>query len=189
MLICQTDYNNNHLPDVNVDHLLECRWDVELSNPHIQTISVEVLNIKGSTATAISRDTNIFYDTEVLTVIHRYKSKLDGLVSTDLWIWRGKQSQINDKENHKVQDLARRYGTSPVGYIKNSTLVLLTFSAEMDKSLFRTSTASIPSRRPTSRPPSEAIDIMSGEKRADQCKGCPKSLDLGEYHDAPGQAK
>jgi hypothetical protein len=165
ILICPIDYNNNPLPDVNVDHLLESRSHIELSNPLIQTISIEVLSIIGSTATATSQDTNIFYDAEVLAVIHRYKSKLDGLVSTNLWIWRGKRSQTNDKEERKIQDLARRYGTSPVGHIGNFILVLLTIPADIDRSIFRTSTVSIPSWRPTSYPSSEADGIMSAKAR------------------------
>lgn len=169
--------------------MLEAQPHIELSNPIIQNISVEVLNIIGASASAISKDTNIFYDAEVSAVVHRYKSKLDGLVSTNLWIWRGRQSQSNDKEERKIQELSRRYGASPVGCIKNYTLVSLMFPVETGKPIFRTSTASVSSRWPTSHPSSEVNCVMDWYKHAEQCKGFPKSLDLREYDDAPDQAK
>ncbi len=169
--------------------MLESQPHIKLSNPVIQTISVEVLNIIGASASAISKDANIFYDAEVSAIVHRYKSKLDGLVSTHLSIWRGRHSQTNDKEERKIQELSRRYGASAVGYVENSTLLSLMFPVETDRSIFRTSTASVSSRWPTSHPSSEVNCVMDWYKRADRCKGFPKPLDLREYDNAPDQAK
>ncbi|KAF8622712.1 hypothetical protein AX15_006803 [Amanita polypyramis BW_CC] len=110
--VVHLDHIDEPLPNVNIDELLESRPHPELSSPHSQTISVEVLNIIGLAVTAISLNTNIFYDTELLAIVHRFKSKIDGLVSTGLWIWQGKHCQTSDKEGHKIQELARRYGTN-----------------------------------------------------------------------------
>lgn len=65
----------------------------------------------GNTATVIPRDTNVFYDTEVLGIIHRSKAISSGLVSTAVWVWRGKRSQAGEREERKLQELAKRYGT------------------------------------------------------------------------------
>jgi hypothetical protein len=80
----------------------------------VQTISVDVLSIMGLTTTPVLQSSNIFYDTELLAIVHRSKSRVDGLVSTALWVWRGKHIQVGDKEQRKIQDLARHYGANAV---------------------------------------------------------------------------
>ena len=79
-----------------------------------QSISVEVISITHTGNITVADSPNIFYDTEVLGIVHRSKSKSTGLVSTAVWGWYGKQSRPGEKEHRKLQDLARRYGTSLV---------------------------------------------------------------------------
>jgi hypothetical protein len=83
-------------------------------NPNELIISIDVLHITKSTANSVSKDANVFYDTEVLAIIHRSKSKSSGLVSTKVWSWQGKRSQRGEKEDCKLQELAKRYGTTLV---------------------------------------------------------------------------
>ena len=75
------------------------------------TVSVEIMVITGSTATTLKRDTTIFYDSEVLAVIHRSKSKTSGLATTSVYGWWGRRKQVIEKEQRKLQELAKRYGT------------------------------------------------------------------------------
>ncbi|KAJ3532677.1 hypothetical protein NM688_g7390 [Phlebia brevispora] len=104
------DIVDEQLPTVDVDALLVDNSGYK-ADPDVQTISVEVMSIVGASATPISRDTNVFYDTETLAIIHRSKAKLSGLVSTKVWAWRGVRSQSGEKEERKLQELARRYNT------------------------------------------------------------------------------
>jgi hypothetical protein len=85
-----------------------------MPNPYESTITIDVMQVVKSTANSISKETNVFYDTEMLAIIHRSKSKSSGLVSTKLWSWQGKRSQRGEKEERKLQDLAKRYGTTLV---------------------------------------------------------------------------
>lgn len=85
----------------------------------IQTISVEFLSIIGSAAIVVSGPQCIFYDSEILAVVHRVKSKASGLASTSVWCWLGKETQLGDREDKKLQELSRRYGTSAVGTFFN----------------------------------------------------------------------
>jgi hypothetical protein len=94
-------------------------------NPDAMTISVDVMAITGSTASAITRHRNIFFDSEVLAVVHRSKSKSAGLVSTQIWGWRGKRSHVTERENRKLQELAKRYGTTLVSQYEVGVNVLL----------------------------------------------------------------
>ncbi|EGO00036.1 hypothetical protein SERLA73DRAFT_180416 [Serpula lacrymans var. lacrymans S7.3] len=75
---------------------------------------MEVMSVIGNTATVIQRDTDIFYDTEVLAVIQRLKSKESGLVTSTVWGWCGNKCHCGDREEKKLIDLAKRYGTSLV---------------------------------------------------------------------------
>ena len=82
--------------------------------PHdARTISVEVISVIGSNGTTLTKDQNIFYESEVLAIIHRFKLVSSGLVDTCVWGWLGKQSQFGEAEERKLHDLARRYGTVP----------------------------------------------------------------------------
>ena len=104
------------LPAVDVDALLKLRPAIYKADPDIQTISTEVMAIVGNSTTAVVQF-NIFYDSELLAIIHRFKTKSDGLVGTKVWSWCGKHAKCGDKEERKLQELSRRYNTSLVGTI------------------------------------------------------------------------
>lgn len=76
------------------------------------TISVDVMTITGTTASPISQTRMIFYDTEILAIVHRSKSRSSGLVSNVVWGWEGKRATLGEREQRKLQELAKRYGTS-----------------------------------------------------------------------------
>jgi hypothetical protein len=107
-------YVDKPLPKVDVSALVDAEAHKYTPNPNELTISIDVMHITKSTANSISKDTNVFYDTEVLAIIHRSKSKSSGLVSTKVWSWQGKRSQRGEKEDCKLQELAKRYGTTLV---------------------------------------------------------------------------
>ncbi len=69
------------------------------------------MSVTGATAIAVKGDTDVFYDSEVLTIVHRFKTKTTGLVQTSLWSWQGRRSQIGEREERKLRDMARHYGT------------------------------------------------------------------------------
>jgi hypothetical protein len=80
----------------------------------ITTISTEVMIVTGGNATVMAKDVHILYDTEIIAVIQRNKSKSKGLVMTYVWGWVGKNASFGDKEDKKLHELAKRYGTSLV---------------------------------------------------------------------------
>lgn len=102
------------LPRVDVDALYRAPRPSYASDPDVNTISVDVLAITGNTASALTKDSSIFYDAEVLAVIHRAKVRSSGLVQTKVWGWHGRRAQVGEREAQKLQELARRYGASPV---------------------------------------------------------------------------
>lgn len=116
------DHNDSPLPDISVDTLLNTRPLKFSPESDTLTISVDVMTIQKTTATTLTKDPNVFYDTEVLAIIYRSKSKSTGLVSTKMWSWQGKRSQLGEKELSKLQELAKRYGTNLVDILQSTSL-------------------------------------------------------------------
>lgn len=104
-----------NLDNIKVSELLKSRPRPFPSADDIQTISVDVFSIIGNAATLISKSPDIFYDTEILVVVHRVKSGASGLATTTVWCWLGKNTRLGDREEKKLRELANRYGTSAVG--------------------------------------------------------------------------
>lgn len=77
----------------------------------VTTVSIDVMSVTGATATSVKGDTSVFYDSEILAVVHRAKATSSGLVETTLWAWRGRRSQVGEREQRKLKDMARHYGT------------------------------------------------------------------------------
>lgn len=84
------------------------------------TVSVDVLSIAGSVSSAVSSDTSVFYDTEILAIIQRAKVKSSGLVDTKIWGWIGRDAKVGLKEEKALTDLAKRYGTKLVSAVSIS---------------------------------------------------------------------
>ena len=80
----------------------------------MHTVSVEVLSIEGGTASEVARGVggfHIFYDAEILAVVHRAKSRASGLVISRVWAWKGRNCTPGELDMKKLGDLAKRYGT------------------------------------------------------------------------------
>ncbi|KAJ8077328.1 hypothetical protein PM082_001758 [Marasmius tenuissimus] len=109
--IIHLSHVDHPLPAVDYNALMKSRRANGKKNSDATTISVEVMIIQGSTSTSLSQDANIFHDTEVLAVVHRYKSKSSGLVATAVWGWFGRNSEAGERVQAKLEELAKRYGT------------------------------------------------------------------------------
>jgi hypothetical protein len=69
------------------------------------------MSVTGAAATGLKNDMDVFYDSEILAIVRRVKLKSSGLVETTLWGWHGRRSQIGEREQRKLKDMARHYGT------------------------------------------------------------------------------
>ncbi|KAJ3852177.1 hypothetical protein EV368DRAFT_82784 [Lentinula lateritia] len=111
--VVHINHDDPPLPNIDIDALLKSHQPSE-SNTNLATVSVEVIVISGNNATVLSRETDIFYDAEVLAIVHRSKSKSSGLVSTTIWGWLGKNCEPGDPEQNKLEELSKRYGTNVI---------------------------------------------------------------------------
>ncbi|KAG1751537.1 uncharacterized protein EDB91DRAFT_611942 [Suillus paluster] len=112
LTVVHIEHANEPLPKVDVDALLKFVPPTFSADPNVHTISVDILSINNGTAIPILRDTHIFHDTEALAIVHRVKSRDNGLVSTKVWCWHGKQCRFGEREEKKADELARRYGSA-----------------------------------------------------------------------------
>ncbi|KAF9529441.1 hypothetical protein CPB83DRAFT_765018 [Crepidotus variabilis] len=96
-----------------IQQILRSRLKPTKQDSDQQTISVDVLSIVANAAVTISKDSDIFFENEILAVVHRVKSKSSGLATTSVWCWMGRETQLGDKEEKKLSELAKRYGTTP----------------------------------------------------------------------------
>jgi hypothetical protein len=69
------------------------------------------MSVTGAAATGLKKDTDVFYDSEILAIVRRVKLKSSSLVETTFWGWQGRRSQIGEREQRKLKDMARHYGT------------------------------------------------------------------------------
>lgn len=104
------------MPRVDFDSLLKYNLQHHY-DPGTTTISVEVMSITGTTASSLTRHQTIFYDTELLAIVHRSKSQSSGLVSTSVWGWEGRRAVLGAREQRKLEEIAQRHGTSVVSSI------------------------------------------------------------------------
>ncbi|CAA7259079.1 unnamed protein product [Cyclocybe aegerita] len=100
------------LPPIDVVQVLKSRPKPTSQPPDLQTISVDVLAIVANSATPLSRHLGVFYESEILAIIHRVKSKASGLASTSVWCWLGRQTRLAEREERKLYEVAKRYGTT-----------------------------------------------------------------------------
>ena len=113
--LTRIDAIDEPLPKLDVAVLLKVERPAEfVPNPDLRTVSVEVMSVVHTSAVPVQRDTNIFYDAEVLVIVHRAKSRESGLVVTKVWCWKGRKCHFIEREERKVGELARRYGTLAV---------------------------------------------------------------------------
>lgn len=110
------------LPTIDITELLDSGSSQHAPDADVQTISVDVMSVVGNMATAVSREPHVFYEHDVLAIIHRAKVRSTGLVSTKVWGWRGKRSPLGEREEQKLQGLARQYGTKLVGPIARGSV-------------------------------------------------------------------
>lgn len=126
--VIHINHQDESLPEVDIASLARPQFHTLSLPPDTQTISVDVIVIKGATASTLSQNLDIFYDTETLAVVNRTKSKSTSLASTTVWAWIGKRSHWGEKEEKKLQELAKHYGTSPSLVYQNSEPIELVFA-------------------------------------------------------------
>lgn len=148
-----TDHVDEPLPFIKVRDLLNHKPEAFKPDSSVLTISVDVMAVAGGSAATIDSDTNIFYESELLAIVHRFKTKSSGLVATKVWGWKGKKAQMGEREERKIKDLARHHGTSMVCQYLASIIYLIFFELKTSPQIFV----------PQCQEPDELIHVLGGQ--------------------------
>jgi hypothetical protein len=91
------------------------------SNPYtfsfptnLKRISTDVFNLSNGQATAVPSYPCLVYESELVAVVQRVRNETNGLVLNRVWGWYGKKAQVGPREEGKLAELAKQYGTSVV---------------------------------------------------------------------------
>ena len=66
---------------------------------------MDVFSVDGSSCDVVTHDADVFYDSELLAIAHRYASTSNELASTRLCVWYGKKSFLEKERNAKYRNL------------------------------------------------------------------------------------
>ncbi|KZV97745.1 hypothetical protein EXIGLDRAFT_729858 [Exidia glandulosa HHB12029] len=108
--IIQLDHDDGLLPPFNLNAIHASATTFQ-PDESIQPLSVEVFIISGSTSTPARKPEHVFYETETIAVVYRAKDQKSGLVSSKVWAWRGREAAAGEREEQKLAELAKRFGT------------------------------------------------------------------------------
>jgi hypothetical protein len=101
-----------NLPSVDVLALIEDKTVSFSPPPDSRVVSLDVMLVTGSSTVPVPNgDRHILYDMELYAVIQRTKSSKSGLVDSAVWGWTGKGARMGEREEWKMNELAKRYGT------------------------------------------------------------------------------
>ena len=78
-LIHVLEFDDGPLPSIDISQLLQPQQTSPVSSSGSKTICVDVFSVDGSSCNAVTHDTDVFYDSELLAVAHRYISTSSGL--------------------------------------------------------------------------------------------------------------
>jgi len=78
-LIHVLEFDDGPIPWIDISQLLQPQQTSPVSSSGSKTISVDVFSVDGSSCNAVTHDTDVFYDSELLAVAHRHISTSSGL--------------------------------------------------------------------------------------------------------------
>lgn len=84
--------------------------------PSKSTIDVEVHVIKpdGTSAPMSASEEGILHETELLAVLHHFKAANANGKQTEIFLWHGRQAQVDRKAEEQASNLAKKYNASLV---------------------------------------------------------------------------
>ncbi|KAJ1304677.1 hypothetical protein OPQ81_005816 [Rhizoctonia solani] len=112
--IFRVDQNMAPIPPFNLQQAIN-------SNPYNYTfpsnfkrISTDVFTLSNDRATAVPSYPCLVYDSELVAIVQRVRNETNGLVLSKVWGWCGKKAQPGGREEGKLVELAKQYGTTVI---------------------------------------------------------------------------
>lgn len=81
-------------------------------------ISTEIISLTASSTKPLSKDADVFYDMEVIAIVHRHKDS--GLANTTCFAWHGRNAVSTETVAQRLEALASRYRVQPTDIAQGS---------------------------------------------------------------------
>ncbi|CAE6402398.1 unnamed protein product [Rhizoctonia solani] len=108
------DQNMAPIPPFNLQQVISSNPYNFTFPPNFKRISTDAFILSGDRATLVSSNPCLVYDSEMVAVVQRVRNESNGLVLSKVWGWCGKKAQPGGKEEGKLVELAKQYGTNVI---------------------------------------------------------------------------
>ncbi|KAG8745209.1 hypothetical protein FRC10_008521 [Ceratobasidium sp. 414] len=102
------------IPPFNLQQVLDANPYTFTFPSNLKRISTDVFIVSNGQATLVSGSPCIVYESELVAIVQRAKNERSGLVQSKVWGWQGKKAEPGPREEAKLGELAKQYGTSVV---------------------------------------------------------------------------
>ncbi|KAG8690551.1 hypothetical protein FRC11_010803 [Ceratobasidium sp. 423] len=112
--VFHVDQNMAPIPPFNLQQAINTNPYNFTFPSNLKRISTDVFTLSNDRATLVSNNSCLVYDTELVAIVQRVRNETNGLVLSKVWGWCGRKAQPGGKEEGKLVDLAKQYGTSVI---------------------------------------------------------------------------
>ncbi|CEL60808.1 hypothetical protein RSOLAG1IB_04047 [Rhizoctonia solani AG-1 IB] len=112
--VFRVDPNMAPIPPFNLQQAISSNPYTFSFPTNLKRISTDVFNLSNGQATAVPSYPCLVYESELVAVVQRVRNETNGLVLNRVWGWYGKKAQVGPREEGKLAELAKQYGTSVI---------------------------------------------------------------------------
>ncbi|KAG8784351.1 hypothetical protein FRC12_018776 [Ceratobasidium sp. 428] len=110
--VYRVDQTMAPIPPFNLQQVLNANPYTFTFPSNLKRISTDVFALSNGQATLVSASPCIVYESELVAVVQRVKNERNGLVQSKVWGWQGRKAEPGAREEAKLGELAKQYGTS-----------------------------------------------------------------------------
>ncbi|KAG9123207.1 hypothetical protein FRC07_000108 [Ceratobasidium sp. 392] len=112
--VYRVDQTMAPIPPFNLQQVLNANPYTFAFPSSLKRISTDVFTLSNGQATLVPGNPCIVYESELVAIVQRVKNERNGLVQNKVWGWQGRKAEPGVKEEAKLGELAKQYGTSVV---------------------------------------------------------------------------
>ncbi|CAE6417133.1 unnamed protein product [Rhizoctonia solani] len=112
--VFRVDPNMAPIPPFNLQQAISLNPYIFSFPTNLKRISTDVFNLSNGQAIAVPSYPCLVYESELVAIVQRVRNEANGLVLSKVWGWYGKKAQPGPREEGKLAELAKQYGTSVI---------------------------------------------------------------------------
>ncbi|KAF8678401.1 gelsolin repeat protein [Rhizoctonia solani] len=112
--VFHVDPNMAPIPPFNLQQAISSNPYTFTFPSNLKRISIDVFSLSNGQAAVVPSYPCLVYESELVAIVQRVRNEASGLVLSKVWGWYGKKAQPGPREEGKLAELAKQYGTSVV---------------------------------------------------------------------------